>query len=125
MIETYRDLLNELLKLTPEQLKQKAQFAPYSADGDALLTLQPIIGLGTVAEMDQPTRSSYDNDHHPEDVVLWVDGNGFGVDGCCAWQLDGDQVGEPGWLEKAVPIYPTKRVDWTSGEPVRSISIRN
>ena len=87
-IETWGDLLDVLRNMMPEQL-QKPQIIPPSC-GSESGELGSVIAIGTVATMfnaDDPTRSSYDNGHHPEDVVLLTDMNQFGEDGAIAEDL--------------------------------------
>jgi hypothetical protein len=108
-LETYRDLLTYLNTLGDAQLDQPIQVLDSSTEEP--VALKVIHAIGTVGELCacgdgdefQPTRSVFDNDHHPESVVLLIDDNPFGRDGAIAEDLE---TGER--------IYPkTPARDWT------------
>lgn len=95
-IKTWGDLLHELTKLSDAQLEQVAQIMPHQANGDASVPLGQIIALGTVGSFMAPeggfpdgyelqpgdmSRSSIDNQHYPDHVVLLTDANPFGPRG--------------------------------------------
>lgn len=79
-IETYADLKEVLNKLLPQQLNQPMQVCPpaLSSTERALL---PVTAIGKIALMESTTRSSYDNQHHPDDVVIYTDVNPWPKDG--------------------------------------------
>jgi hypothetical protein len=109
-IETYRDLLAYLNTLGDLQLDQPIQVLDSCTEEP--VALKGIYAIGTVGDLCacgdgdefQPTRSTFDNDHHPESVVLLIDANPFGMDGAIAEDL---MTGER--------IYPkTSTRDWTT-----------
>jgi hypothetical protein len=113
-IDTYRDLRDYLNRLTDAQLDQPVQILPHQSDCDRPHELWPGFAIGTVghfcaSDPDDPptcwTRSTFDNDHHPESVVILVDGNFFNEDGSIGEDLiTGERVfpGTPvkSWTEE-------------------------
>jgi hypothetical protein len=76
---TWKDVLSYLQSLNEDQLQQEAMLLPPNPTPETTL-LQPIIGMGTIAEMCHineeivsETRSGEDFAHHPEQVVLFFD----------------------------------------------------
>lgn len=101
IIDTYADLLKALQKLTPEQLAQPAQVIKSHPVEEKVLAGHPVICLDTVDSLGfRYIRSCKDNRRHGEEVVIFVDGNPYGVDGAIAYEgnflLD----------EECTPIYP-------------------
>ena len=91
---TWRELLEELLKLSEEELEQKIQVMPNNPDETVATPLLPAYAFGTVEELvgdpgdvGAGVRSFYDNQHHPGDFILCVDRNHFGEDGAVATDL--------------------------------------
>jgi hypothetical protein len=78
----YRDLLESLKSMTPEELDQQVQIAlpdlkeiPKEMDS---LPLHDVVSFDTIESLGMKnTRSSYDNNHHPTDYVFLVDWNWF------------------------------------------------
>ncbi len=93
-IETWRDVLDFLTTLAPDQLDQPAQVLPPQFDRDVPVELGPIIFAGTVAELGMVTRGSADNAHHPGAVVLMTDGNPYAADGSIGFDAE---TGERIW----------------------------
>lgn len=88
-IETYGKLL-QYLQNHPEILEQKIQVMANDYDERGENCLHSVICIGTIQDLChdeenenalERTRSSYDNKHHPEDVVFLSDINPFGIDG--------------------------------------------
>jgi hypothetical protein len=88
-IYTYRDLHDYLGRMTDDQLDQRVQILP-PLSHDRLYALGWVVAIGTVEyfcpfDPADPwpfrTRSIFDNDHHPESVVMLVAGNFFNEDG--------------------------------------------
>ncbi len=78
---TYNDLLQELLKLKPEQLKQTVlAFPPDSYVYENTIPLDSVIELNTVkhycsdvnGEEVDITSHPEDGLHHPENIVLFI-----------------------------------------------------
>lgn len=87
-IKTWLGLFNYLKTLSDQQLMQRIQIIPPSTlDHEGVLAHGIAIGTVEQAFGDNKTRSSYDNHHHPEDIVLLTDGNPFGEDGAIAEDL--------------------------------------
>jgi hypothetical protein len=113
-IDTYRDLRDYLNQLTDAQLDQPVQILSHQSDCDRPHELWSGFAIGTVGhfcasdpEDSRPcrTRSTFDNDHHPESVVILADGNLFNEDGSMGEDLiTGDRVfpGTPvkSWTEE-------------------------
>jgi hypothetical protein len=94
---TYREIKAVLDNMTDAQLDQEAQIMLSQADHDKPFPLHPVIGLNTVHHFVTPpdsddeqdlTRSSFDNEHHPESFVLLVDWNMFAEDGTIGFDLE-------------------------------------
>lgn len=99
-IRTWADLLSALQKLTPEQLAQPAQTVLVEPSDDMVSECHPCIAIGTVDEFEiEAIRSTRDNKRHGEEVVILLDYNPFGEDGCVAFKLERGGV--------KVPIYGT------------------
>lgn len=87
-IETYRDLLAKLNALGEEELDQKIQFM--RATSEEPIPLGQVIAFDTVANFCNTgdlTRSSFDNQHHPESYVLLVDSNPYSKNGDMAYSF--------------------------------------
>ncbi|MFY4731315.1 hypothetical protein [Nitrospira sp. BLG_2] len=93
---TYRDIKMILDQMKPEHLDQPAQVFMSQPDGDKPVPLCPVIGFHTIeyfvagsetGEECQKTRSSEDNEHHPEHYVFLADENPFAEDGAIAYDL--------------------------------------
>lgn len=110
-IKIWKDILDFLQNLTVEQLSKEVQYIEGTTDYDKSIPLGSVIAIGTVEDMFKtedeenndsiiPTRSSYDNKHHPEDIVLLVDYNLFNEDGSFATDLiTGEKIfPKNGWL---------------------------
>lgn len=91
---TYRQIKLIIDTMTDEQLDQQAQVM--NPDSEDVIPLHPIISLKTVKELVsspggeeelQRTRSSFDNEHHPEHFVFLMDLNMFAADGTIAFDL--------------------------------------
>lgn len=88
MIETYKDLKERLALLTDEQLAQPIDIMFSNPDGDKTNPLHSVFEFGTVEYFCRAddgstdlTRSSDDNQHHPERFVLLADYNPYAEDG--------------------------------------------
>jgi len=83
---TYRQLRNKLNEMPEERLDDKVEIAPPCCDSEIVLELQPVLCLDNIKLLfdDQLTRSSDDNQYHPERYVLLTDYNGFEEDGTFA-----------------------------------------
>lgn len=57
---TWRDIRNALSQMTEDELGQKACLRPYMVDGDAPISLMPIIAFGTLRRLDDPEIDIYD-----------------------------------------------------------------
>jgi hypothetical protein len=97
----YKELLQFLQTLTPQQLEQQVQIiSAHSGTSPAPINLEPVIDAGTVegflyvnGECDYEIHSSVDWKQHPEEVVLLCDGHGFGEFGDTAYvmqEIDGE-----------------------------------
>lgn len=87
----YGELLEQLKKLSPEELKQPVQFALPEPNGDKRVTLYGCYELGYASDFEgQGTRSVLDNEHHPEQVVIHSDQNPFSEDGDSIYELRED-----------------------------------
>ena len=93
----YRELKAVLEKMTEEQLNQQAQVMVPQFDNDKPFPLHPVIDFNTVHHFITPpdsdeeqdiTRSSIDNEHHPEHFVLLVDYNMYAEDGTIGFDLE-------------------------------------
>jgi len=94
---SYRDIKMILDGMTDAQLDQPAQVFMSQADGDKDVPLCPVISFHTIehfvsgaetGEECQKTRSSEDNEHHPEHYVFLADWNPFAEDGAIAYDLE-------------------------------------
>lgn len=101
---TYREIKDVLDNMTNEQLEQQAQVFISPVDGDKPIPLHMVIAFKTVKELVtgvetgeqlDTTRSSVDNEHHPEEFVFLMDWNPYAEDGAIAYDL-----------ESGEPIYP-------------------
>ena len=72
-IKTYEDLLKVLKELNPEQLKQKVQVVQSTPIENEMLLLLPVYAMGTVSLLGNPTRSSVNNLHNPDELTLMMD----------------------------------------------------
>jgi len=80
---TYNDLRNSVNRMTDEQLSQPVQVLPPHTDGDKPIALHTVLSLASIHYLcgQQQTRSSQDNKHHPNGLVLLTDLNPFNTDG--------------------------------------------
>ena len=100
---TYTQLKAYLDNMSAEQLAQQVQLLGPGGSITDHIMLEPVIAVGTVAEMCsdkegslvQETRSSLDFKCHPEEVVLLSDYSGFGEDGDTCYTMTEDEEGEP------------------------------
>lgn len=94
-IETWRDLRDKLNQLTEEQLNQRVQVVKSHPVEDFVIPLEPAIALATIDELELIyTRSSIDNRHHGDAVVLFTDSNPHAINGATAyeWHADGRET---------------------------------
>lgn len=87
---TWRDILIKLQAHPEELLDQPVEIMLPQADGDVPVPLVAGIALETIGELCDPngrTRSSVDNQHHPERLVLLADFNLFAEDGSIGFDL--------------------------------------
>ena len=96
---TYRELLNDLLRMSDAELSQTVQVIPPGPSVPPVELCQAI-EFGAVeqffhCEPPVATRSSDDNQHHPEQFVILTDWNPFSAGGDLAYELqdDGSLVG--------------------------------
>lgn len=102
-LETWSDLKAALATLTDEQLRQPIQCV--QPDGDEGRVQEMVLGiaLATVRDFEfYACRSTHNNKYCPDDVVLLMDGNPFGLDGVVAWEWHPDGT--------ETPIYGTSGV---------------
>ncbi len=88
---TYRQIKYVLDSMSREQLEQPAQVFMSQADGDVAVPLCPVIAFKKIKELvheEDETRSSVDNEHHPEQFVFLADYNPFAEDGAIAYDLE-------------------------------------
>ncbi len=87
---TYRDIKSYLDSLTEEQLNQEAMVV-YGSNHDPI-PLCPVYCIGDVNSLfdDSLTRSSKDNLHHPEQIVICVDYHPYSKDGDIYYELQED-----------------------------------
>lgn len=90
---TYRELRDHLNSLTEEQLSQEVMALP--SIGGEKVGLQPVISIGTIEELchvkgeiSTETRSTKDNEHHPEQVVILIDSSPFDEEGNFFYELE-------------------------------------
>jgi len=106
-ITNYRHLRDYLNSLTAAQLDQPVQVMPSWPDGTRPVPLMSGIAVGTLAGLGcEASRSSEDNDHHPESVVILADVNPFNEDGTIGEDLI---TGERVWANGRVR-------DWSVGK---------
>lgn len=88
-INTWQDVLEFLSAFTPSELNHPAQIYLSDPDGDKPATLHPVLAIGSADEMfeEEKTRSSIDNKHHGNHLVLLCDHNWFAEDGHVAIDL--------------------------------------
>lgn len=99
MIYSYRNLKEALNALSDEQLDQQVEVLLPQFDHDKSFPLHPVLTFNTVKylmsvddECDM-TRSSIDNEHHPDHFVLAADFNMYAEDGAIAFDLEtGDSI---------------------------------
>ena len=107
----YKELLEALQALTPEQLAQPVQVIKSHPCHDHVYDAHILISFSTVGDLEfEYYRSSIDNTMRLDDLVLYVDGNPFGEEGAIAynWHPDGSETPIfPGHAEKADPA-----TDW-------------
>lgn len=93
---TYQQIKHALDSMSREQLDQPAQVFMSQCDGDKPVPLCAIIAFKTIKELVsgsesgeecQQTRSSVDNEHHPQHFVFLADDNMFAEDGAMAFDL--------------------------------------
>jgi hypothetical protein len=82
----WRDVL-QYLQDNPDCLDQPAQIVPCESGGCQVVPLQPVVAVDTVENFEIVTRSSYNNQHDPNAVVLLIDGNPYGADGVISTTL--------------------------------------
>lgn len=89
MLYSYRELRDALDNLSDEQLDQQVQIMLPDPDGDKILPMHPGISFNTIKHFldDQKTRSSVDNEHHEEDLIILVDWNMYADDGSIGFDL--------------------------------------
>lgn len=99
----YQDLLSDLESMTPEQKDQLVQVL-FTADG-GIPALFHFTRFMSLADLEvEASRSSYDNQHHPEDYVVYVDWNMFGEDGSIGFDLiTGEKIFPTGPLDSPHP----------------------
>ena len=97
MIFTLRDMKEALANLTEEQLDQQAEIMITRDNPDLPFPLHPIISFETIkyflssssgVDSGDTTRSSVDNEHHPEHFVFLMDYNMFSPDGTIGFDLE-------------------------------------
>lgn len=107
---TWLEIKRVLDGMTAEQLDRQAQVWVHEPDHPDLVPLQPVVTFETVGQLSScvdddgnasdeegaRTRSSYDNEHHPEDFVLLTDCNLFDERGNLYHTLT-----EDGWVGNA------------------------
>jgi hypothetical protein len=81
-IKTWGDVLLYLQSCSPEQLLKPPQVILPGSDLGTLIDINTIGFYFT-----EHTRSTYDNKHHPEDIVFLSDTNMFAKDGAIAQDL--------------------------------------
>lgn len=113
-VETWADLEQRIKNMTPEQKSQRVQVCLHSPNAYHVNDLRPVVLVDTIAELGlQYCRSSVDNKHHDEEIVIYVDGNPFGEDGAKGYMY---QTPEDLFDNKGTPIYPKthdESSDWT------------
>jgi hypothetical protein len=79
----WREIRDYLNTLTDEQLDDPAEFATNDDAQQEPIPLRPIVLAGPIEDIFNgvPTRSWSDNDHHPDTIVFYLDGNPYGRDG--------------------------------------------
>jgi hypothetical protein len=113
---TYRKLLEQMKKMSDEELDQSVQvYPPHNTPN--VVPLKPVIAFDTVKELCadqngencQTTRSCVDNKHHPQQWVLLTDYNPFSEKGDTyyTWEKDGSLVGNVSGEVKS--IFPRKK----------------
>ena len=118
-VETWQDVADAILKMTPEQRAMPVQCCnPTSCHDDVQEMVQGIC-IGTVSAFEfQACRSTHNNKYCPDDVVLLMDVNQHAPDGAIMyeWKDDGSEV----------PMYgsdgPTKPEDQQATERRPDIS---
>lgn len=123
--QTWQDVLNVLLTLSPEQLAQTSQVTRSSPIGDHVYEGQAIICLGTIDELELDYfRSATDNRRHGDEIVAFTDGNPFAKNGAVAWELKpGGNINDD---DSMIPIFSkdhTPDQDWTG--PAQKVADEN
>lgn len=94
-VETWAELAQAILAMTPEQQKQPIQCCQPTPNCDDVQEMVSGIAIATVAEFEfAACRSVHNNKYCPNDVVLLMDANPFSQDGAWAyqWEEDGTEV---------------------------------
>jgi hypothetical protein len=91
-IKTWGDLADAIRAMDGSQKSQQIQCVKPTAFSDGIHEALPGIAIATVEEMGFfKFRSSHDNKYQPNDVVLLLDDNPFGVGGELGYEWDGDE----------------------------------
>ena len=102
-VSTYKELLEYLQTLTPEQLEQRIMVLPPDVEiggNDEVVDLLPVFAIGSVKSLyedTRETRSADDWNHHPEQIVICTDCNPFDGEGNDAFELVEDENGNILW----------------------------
>lgn len=76
-VRTLADVKRVLDSMTAPQLAQPAQIVPPATDVNEVRPLHTLTGIGTISLMEAKTRSTYNNEHNPGDIVFYSDFNPF------------------------------------------------
>lgn len=115
-IDTWADLAKAISKLSKAQQSQPVQVVKVHVHDDAVNSLLPGICLGSVGALEiRFARSVTDNKKHEEHIVLQVDGNPFGEEGACAYEMVTKTVnGKKKYLfHPCFPENHTDESDWS------------
>lgn len=109
-IKTYADLLAALQQLTPEQLHQPVQTIKMHPSHEHVYECCPVCVISTIGDLEiEYARSSVDNRFNPDEIVLFTDGNMFGIDGVFSYIWNNDGTDTPTYV--GGKYDPT--TDWT------------
>ena len=109
----WRELLEIISELSEEQLQQEAMVCDHHPMGDYVFPLRPIILVDSVKNAGLTyTRSATDNKHHPEQVIIYTDGNPFGVNGRSSTRVEFDDKGVR-TEDDQFPKDHSDECDWT------------